>query len=324
MDFRQLRYFVAVAEERHFRRAAERLHMSQPPLSQQIQALERELNTKLLARDRRSVSLTAAGQAFLRRARGLLDQADGAAIEARQIGRGDLGRLVIGFMSAAMLSRFPPMLGALRSANPAVDVELVQLPPREQIEAVAAGRIDLGFLAVVPSKPILIDRIPVHFEQLWEEELVAALPVDHRLSGRSTIPLSSLAGEPFITLQRLPQTGHYDQVHSLCQKHGRFRVNIKQEVEQLPAALALIAAGHGVSLIPACAMDGWRDLVAFPRLKERPRIPVTMVWRPDNVSPVLAVFRNILISQRRSVFFPAVARATRLTRAHFVPLQNRH
>ncbi len=306
MDFRQLRYFIAVAEERHFRRAAERLHMSQPPLSQRIAALEEELGTALLERDRRSVRLTAAGEAFLRRARALLSQAAGAASEARRIGRGELGRLVIGFMSAAMLGRFPAMLRKFRAGNPDVVIDLIQLPPKEQIEAIASGRIDIGFLAIAPAvTQLCVEKVELRTQRVWEEELVAAIPVEHRLASHATIPLRALASDVFITLPRAPETGHYDQVLQLCQRKGGFRASIGQEVEQLPAALALIASGYGVSLMPSCVLDGWDGMVAFPRLKERPRIPVTAIWRPDNNSPVLRALWQSMSNRRGLTFFPA-------------------
>ena len=313
MDLRQFRYFIAVAEERHFRRAADRLHMSQPPLSQQIQAMEEELGVALFVRGRRPIRLTAAGETFLRRARAILEQTTNAAIEARKIGRGESGRLVIGFMSAAMLGRFPSLLRDFRAANPDVVVELAQLPPKEQMEAAAAGRIDLGFLAIAPLRQeVTVDGIQLEVSRIWEEELVAAVGAGHRLANQRTIALNALAGETFITLPRAPETGHYDQVAQLCRTRGRFRVNIGQVVEQLPAALALVAAGYGVSLVPACATDGWRGLVNFPRLKERPKIPVTIVQRVDNVSPVLAAFQKILRDERRTTFFPATeSRAAR-------------
>ncbi|TAK47859.1 MAG: LysR family transcriptional regulator [Xanthobacteraceae bacterium] len=315
MDFRQLRYFIAVAEERHFRRAAERLHMSQPPLSQQISALEEELGTVLLKRDRRSVHLTTAGEAFLRRARTLLDQASSAASEARRIGRGEIGRLVIGFMSSAMLSRFSAMLGKFRADNPDVMIELIQLPPQEQIEAIANGKVDVGFLSIAPSREKLaIEQVELKMEQIWEEELVAAVPAGHKLANQATIPLRALASDVFITLPRAPETGHYDQVLQLCEHKGGFRIKIGQEVEQLPVVLALIAAGYGVSLIPSCAIDGWQGQVAFPRLKERPRIPVTMLRRADNSSPVLEAFRRMLSVRTGPVFFPAANLRRRASR----------
>lgn len=316
MDFRQIRYFIAVAEELHFRRAAAKLHISQPPLSQQIQTLEKELGTHLLLRDRRSVQLTAAGDAFLRRARALIEQAASAAHEARQIGRGDVGLLKVGFMSSAMLSRFPPMLKAIRRENPDITIELIQLPPKEQIEAISAGRIDIGFLAIEPSLPYFSDhKAKLKVMQIWEEELVAAVPTDHPLARKKTISLRALASEAFITLPRAPETGHYDQVTRLCEQGAGFRVNIGQEVEQLPAALALIAAGYGVSLMPACVTGDWRGLVAFLKLKERPRIPVTMAWRVDNSSPVLEAFRRVLLNKSAMKFFPATMAVNERARA---------
>ena len=312
MDFRQLRYFVAVAEERHFRRAAERLHMSQPPLSQHVAALEEELGTTLLQRDRRSVRLTAAGETFLRRARALLDQASSAAREVRRVGRGEMGRLSIGFMSAAMLSRFPSILRAFRDSNPGVDVDLVQLSPKEQIAAVASGQIDIGFLAIAQAdKPLDVEGVELRTAAVWEEELVAAIPCDHRLANQETISLRALASEVFITLPRAPETGHYHQVTYLCERKGGFRANIGREVDQLPIALTLVATGYGVSLIPCCAIGDWQGLVVFPRLRGRPRIPVTIVWRTDNSSPVLQAFRQIVPGRQPLPFFSASVQSRR-------------
>jgi DNA-binding transcriptional LysR family regulator len=284
--------------------------MSQPPLSQQIAALEHELGTALLMRDRRSVRLTAAGEAFLRRARALLDQASVAATEARRVGRGELGRVVVGFMSSAMLSRFPSMLRRFHDANPDVAIDLLQFSPREQIEAVAQGRIDIGFLAIAPAQRRLsIDTTELRTERIWEEELVAAIPADHKLAKHETIPLRALATEDFVTLTRTPETGHYDHVLKLCERKGGFHANVTQEVEQLPVALALIASGFGVSLMPLCAIDGWKNLIAFPRLKELPRIPVSMIWRADNTSSALQAFRHSVLDQADRIFYAATGDA---------------
>jgi DNA-binding transcriptional LysR family regulator len=296
MDLRQMRYFVAVAEERHFRRAAERLHMSQPPLSQQIQALEEELGAKLFVRDKRSVQLTAAGEALLRRSRAIIEQAASAATETRQVARGEMGRIVLGVMSSAMLGRLVTVLERFRAQAPGVVVDVVQLPPKEQLDATAMGRIDLGFLAIEPLPPHARGDSLVTAKS-WEEELVLALPATHALARRKTVSVRELRHEKFITLPRMPETGHHDQVVHLCRVAG-FRPVVAQEVEQLPVALALIGAGYGISLVPACVMEDWRHLTVFVRLKERPRIPVTMAWRPGNDSPVLALFLRVVADCR--------------------------
>lgn len=253
MDLRRLRYFIAVAEERNFRRAAERLHMSQP--------------------------------------RAILASAQEAAVEVGHVGRGELGRLVIGFMSAAMLTRLAGILWAFRSMRPAVDVQLRQLPPKEQIAAVAAGHVDAGFLSIAPPhQSIAVGDVEISAESVWTEELVLALPHGHHLAGAKDISVRSLGAEAFISLPKAPDTGYYDQLVDLCHDTGAFRPIIRQEVEHLPEALALIAAGYGIGLMPVCVMESWSNLVAFRRLAERPNIAVTMIRRRDNRSPVLDAF----------------------------------
>lgn len=309
MDLRRLRYFIAVAEELNFRRAADRLNISQPPLSQQIQALEADLGATLFLRDRRSVELTEAGEVLLRRARAILASATGAATEVRRVGRGELGRLVVGFMSAAMLSRLAATLGVFRAARPAVDVHLTQLSPREQIAAVAAGHVDVGFLSIAPSqRSIAVGEVEILVEPVWEEELVVALPADHRLATRAEVSLRDLAAETFVTLPQAPTAGYYDQLTELCRTAGGFQPTIRQEIEQLPAALALIAAGYGIGLMPVCVTEDWHRLVVFPRLTEQPRIAVAMIWRPDNRSPVLATFRSTAGREQPPPFYTAQAR----------------
>ncbi len=302
MDLRRLRYFVAAAEEQNFRRAAARLNITQPPLSQQIQALEDELGVPLFVRDRRSVTLTEAGEVLLRRARALLAAAASAATEASRVGRGELGHLVVSFMSAAMLGRLASVLATFRAARPGVEVQLKQLPPKEQIAAIASGQVDVGFLSVAPmQRRIDVGEIEIAAASVWEEELVAALPAGHRLAKRSEIALPDLAADAFFTLPQAPETGYFDQVVALCRKAG-FEPDIRQEVEQLPAALTLIAAGYGVGLMPVCIREEWPRLAAFPRLKERPCIAVTMLWRADNRSRALAAFRAS-IGERKSLQF---------------------
>ncbi len=234
MELRHLRYFTAVARELHFGRAAEALNMAQPPLSQQIQNLEAELGVKLFDRSRRRVSLTEAGEVFLKRARVILDTADQAAVEAQRIGRGEMGRLAVGFMSAAMLDQFPPILSTFREQLPDARVELVQMPSDEQLAGVAGGHIDVGFGDLAETaETVDVNGTRVRIETIWREELLAALPPRHRLANRPTLDLTELAGEPFVTLPRAPATGFYDQVIGLCHAAG-FSPQIKQEASQLP------------------------------------------------------------------------------------------
>ncbi len=298
MELRHLRYFIAVAEESHFGRAAERLHIAQPPLSQQIKNLEDELGVELFKRTIRPIELTDAGVSFYSRARVILDAAGDAAIEVQRIGRGEQGHIVVGFMSAAMLARFPLVLRSFRNDRPDVEIRFVQMTSEEQIEAVAAGHLDTGFVAIEDQRTSMsVGNIELAVETIWREELFAALPLEHELAQMSEIPLRALADELFISLPRRPQTGYYDQLTALCGQAG-FRPRIGQEVSQLPIALTLIAAGYGVALMPQCVVQAWRDLVKFVPLARDSSIGVTMIHRPDNRSPVLAAlqesFRNEL------------------------------
>ncbi|MGE0733887.1 MAG: LysR substrate-binding domain-containing protein [Alphaproteobacteria bacterium] len=297
IELRHLRYFVAVAEELHFGRAAQRLRIAQPALSQQIKALEAEIGGLLLSRTRRSVVLTDAGMAFLRRANVILQSTADAAIETKRIARGEKGSIAIGFMSAAMLDQFPPFLKSLREALPDASVNLVQMASDEQIEAVAKGHLTAGFVDIAPRrKDIEVGAVRVAAQQVWEERLLAALPPHHRLANQSVVPLAALAEDDFITLTRKPATGFFDQTIALCQDAG-FSPRIRAEVAQLPVALTLIAAGYGVGLAPACVCPPWENQLAFVNLTSKPKIGVTLIWRRDDASPILAVLRKCIDAQ---------------------------
>ena len=194
MELRHLRYFIAVAEELHFRRAAERLHMSQPPLSQQIRQLEEEVGAVLLLRNQRKVELTAAGAAFLVRAREILDAVEDAARQARRVQRGEVGRLAVGFVGSAMYSFVPELLRAFREDKPDVGLRLHELGTTEQLRQLEDGRLDVGFVRLRGSRPGLA------FESVLDEEVVVALPDVHPLSQRPLLRLADLEGESLVLL----------------------------------------------------------------------------------------------------------------------------
>ena len=196
MELRHLRYFVVVAEELHFRRAAERLHMSQPPLSQQIRALEEEVGATLLLRNQRQVELTAAGAAFLERAREILTLVEDAALEARRVQRGEVGRLAIGFVGSAMYSFVPELLRAFREQFPDVVLRLQELGTSEQLRQLENGRLDVGFMRL----PVL--RPELRVETVCEEPVIAALPDLHPLAAKRRLSLEDLEGQPLVLLTR--------------------------------------------------------------------------------------------------------------------------
>ena len=245
MELRQLRYFVAVAEELHFRRAAERLHMSQPPLSQQIRALEDELGFELLIRTRLRVELTPAGAAFLRDARALLGELEGAVATARRIDAGQTGRLRIGFVGSALLSIVPGTVERFRASRPGVAIELRERSTVDQLRAVAAGVVDVGLV-----RPPIEDGVCLRAETVLRERTVAALPAAHPLATLTRVPLRRLAAEPHVLFPRDQAPGFHDLLIGSLAGTGAGPRVIQYAPEML-TIIGLVAAGTGVSLVPA-------------------------------------------------------------------------
>lgn len=296
MELRHLKYFIAVAEEMHFGRAAERLHISQPPLSRQIRQLEMELGFDLFVREGHRIALTEAGSTFLDRARVILETVDRTVGEAERLARGEQGRLAFGFMSAAMLPLLTPTLRTFRERSGGVVLDMVQLPPKEQLEAVANGLLDIGFVDVPGvSRTVRVIDAELMVHALRTDRIVAALPLGHRFAGRRRLRLADLAQEGFVTLGRAPATGFYDEVIGMCHRAG-FRPKIVQEVPQVPLMLALVAAGAGVSLVPKGIDKGWLDQIAFRNIDIDGSVDVSMVWRRDNRSPALSAFLRSVIA----------------------------
>lgn len=245
MELRHLRYFVSVAEELHFGRAAQRLHMAQPPLSQQIKALESELGVQLLIRSTRSVELTAAGARFLDRARAVLAAVDAATGEARLVQDGELGHLTIGFTGSATYELLPRLSRALRAELPGLTLELrgEMLTP-SQVHALRSRAIDLGFLRPPVRDPDLDVVL------LRQEPLVVALPENHPFAARSSVVLADLRDEPFISYPSQQGSVTYDAVLAACSRAGFVPKEI-QEVAETSTLVSFVAAGLGVALVPA-------------------------------------------------------------------------
>nr|MBA2348493.1 LysR family transcriptional regulator [Solirubrobacterales bacterium] len=284
MELRHLRYFVAVAEELHFHRAAERLHISQPPLSQQIRALEAELDVLLLERNRRSVSLTPAGSVFLHEARAILDAVEAATEAARSAARGESGRLAIGFVGSAMHGALPGVLREHRLTHPNVALALTELPTAGQLEALASGRIDVGVLRPPVREPGLA------FATIQTEPFVVALPSDHRLATQEEVALADLVEEPFVLLSRREAPGlHLSLAEAMSAAGGVPRV--VQEAREMQTVVGLVAAGLGVSLVPASVGDDAHHGVAYrPVAGTAPVVELALAWRPDALSPVVEAF----------------------------------
>lgn len=263
MDLRQIRYFVAVAEARSFSKAAAQLHVSQPPLSTQLKALEDELGVRLFDRTNRGVSLTAAGQVFFDEMRAVLARLERGKELARNAGRGEVGSLSIGFVSIADYSILPPALKAFRSRYPGVDVQLHELTTDAQIREIRASRLDLG-IGLGP-----IDAATLRFEALTCEALVLAAPTDHPLLGDADdapVDLRLLAGDSFIIPPRDLAPGLFDLVIGQCRAAG-FAPRITQQARQMQTVISLVACGMGVALVPASVQNLRRPGVRYRALR---------------------------------------------------------
>ena len=287
MELRHLRYFVAVAEELHFRRAAERLHISQPPLSQQIRGLEEEIGVQLLTRDRRGVALTAPGKAFLAEARIVLGAADHAVETARRVGRGELGDLSVGFVGSTMYGRVPEFLLAFRQERPGVRLRLQEMTSGAQIAALAAREIDIGFLR----PPIAAEGITV--EILFEEPLVVALPADHRLAAGRRVDVRRLAEDAIVSLSPEYAPGVYAATEGTLADAGVVP-HVVQTVTELQTAVGLVAAGLGVTFVPASLMTLNRTGVVYRPLHPKARtVRFAVAYRAADRPPVVRAFLDL-------------------------------
>ena len=293
MELRHLRYFVTVAEELHFGRAAARLFIAQPPLSQQIQQLERELGVALFARTSRRVQLTPAGAAFLAEARQILAHLGTAADTAKRAARGETGWLGIGFAASATYDLLPAVLHDFRAAFPEVALSLQELNAAEQAAALREKIIHVGFVRPYAPEPEAV----VHAVQ--REPFLAALPDRHPLTRFDSLPLSALADEPFISFPEAPAPSYAEVVRLACEGAG-FTPRVVQEVREMQTALSLVAAGFGVALLPSSVQHLHRDGVAYrPLLEPAPRTELAVVSRRDDPSPVLQNFLAVVQAQVR-------------------------
>lgn len=290
IELRHLRYFVAVAEELHFGRAAQRLHISQPPLSMQIRALEESLGVQLLERTQRRVALTQAGSAFLGEARQILARTEQATLLARRASRGEVGNLAVGFVSTADYNVLPPLLREFRQRVPAVHLALHESTTDRQLADLIDGRIDVGF--VLPP----VEDARLVYRTIHRETLVVALPARHPLARqRGKLRLAALAESPFILFPRPLAPSLYDAVVSYCSSAG-FSPHIEQEAVQMQTIVSLVSAEIGVALIPASLRHLGRTGVVYKApVEPSPFTEIGLAWRRDDALATLQVFLEIAL-----------------------------
>jgi DNA-binding transcriptional LysR family regulator len=279
---------VTLAEELHFGRAAERLHIAQPPLSQQIQQLETELGFQLFHRTKRTVQLTEAGQIFLGEVQQILRQLEQAVQAGRQASRGLRGQVVIGFVSSAAYNVLPTILRTFRTCIPDVNLELHELTTDQQLQWLRDGRIDVGFLR----PPVEEDTFC--WEIIFHESLVVALPEVHPLANQSSVSLSSLKNELFILFPRPLAPGLYDSIISFCQQ-ANFSPTVAQEAIQMQTIVSLVAAEMGVAIVPESLQHLQRTGVVYKPMQElTPKVTLAMIWRRENTSATVQRFLEVV------------------------------
>jgi len=283
-ELSQLRCFVAVAEELHFSRAAERLNMTQPPLSRQIRLLEHHVGVQLLERSSRSVSLTAAGKAFLPDAARILRIAEEATFAARRAAKGEQGNLAIGFTSASGYSLLPEVVRRLRECAPGVSLTLKELVSTTQVQALNAGEIDLGLLRPHPMNAELESRL------IATESLMLAIPESEAGQWPPEPALGNLHGKPFVMYSPYEARPFYLM---LTERFARAGVvpDIVEHIGQVHTMLALVRAGVGAALIAEGAARLKFDGIVMRRLETEP-VETVCTWRRDNDNPALQLFRR--------------------------------
>jgi len=293
MELRHLRYFAAVAEELHFGRAAARLHIAQPPLSQQIKTLENELGVKLFERTRRRVELTDAGRIFLVEALATIKQAARAEAVARAAAEGKRGRLTIGFVTSACYSVIPSAVRAFTKAHPDVELSLQEMVPAAQIAALERQEIDLGLLRPPVRHNTIVSQT------IFSEPLVVAVPRGHKLAAQKSISLKSLKDQPLILFPRKHGPGLYDVIYKAFQESGLIPIPAR-ETNEMQSILAHVAGGLGISLVPG-SLSGFHalDIVYRPIAGSKACIQLSAVWPKHHTSPLRDKFISDCMSAGR-------------------------
>jgi DNA-binding transcriptional LysR family regulator len=290
MELRRLRYFVAVAEELSFNRAAQRLHISQPPLSNQIKRLEEELGVRLFDRSSRGVQMTEAGELLLEEARRIFVQVDQTVRTVQHVGHGEVGHLTLGFVPSASNELLPPILRTFRDRYPEVDLFLREMRPDRVVHQLHNKQIDVGFLFLP------LEDASLNIECVSREPLVLALPEGHPLASEPRVGLQAVAEEPFVLparYQRMP--GLYGQVTKACRQAGFVPNAVQQDVWLMQTIVGLVAGGTGVALVPASLRNLHRKGVVYKSVYGlSPTVELGVIWRRDDRNAVLDSFLRVV------------------------------
>jgi DNA-binding transcriptional LysR family regulator len=294
LELRSLRVFAIVAEEMHFTRAAERLGIAQPPLSQQIKRLEDKIGYELFLRrsGTRKLELSPAGRSLLETAHRLLHETSQGVDAARRAANGEIGHLSVAFPSSMALTMVSLILKSYVARYPGVQLRIRQLATTQQIEALQAGTIDIGFLRSQRAHE------HIHHETIFTEDFVAVLPSSHRLAKRAYIEVGELAQERFVLFPREIGPDHHSEILDICHASG-FMPMVVQEATDWQTIAALVQAGLGVSIAPQSVTRVHLDQVAYKRLKPAKGVvaktEVSMCWRVDSVDPLVSRFRAVAV-----------------------------
>ena len=291
MELRHLRYFIAVAEEMNFSRAAKKLNIAQPPMSQQIQALERELNVQLFNRRRRPIELTVAGQFFLQEARKMLLQLDHSTHAVQQIGKGEKGTLTVGFTSSVANSILPNISRSFQAQFPEVEVIWRELPTQPQLQELRNRQLNVGFFHLPED---LTDHTEIDIHVVLQESLVVVLPNNHLLAAESQIKLASLAKEKLVLPNKYYALGLSEQIYALFYK-ANIVPNVVQDATLMLTILGLVAGGIGISILPENARNLRRKGVVYRPLADvETSVNLAAFWHRNDDSPCLTNFLKIV------------------------------
>lgn len=287
MELRYLRYFVAVAEELSFTRAAARLNIAQPPLSQQIRRLEARLGVTLLSRTKRRVELTEAGHVFLHQAYHAIHSIEQGILLAQRADRGEIGRLAIGFLVYTSYTLIPPILREFRARFPEVHVALRLLTNTQQIAALRTGQVDVSLMRPPIDNPNIASKL------ISRERFILAMPATHPLAGRATVSIKQFKNDPFIMYARDLGPAFHNALFDFCAKAG-FSPKVALEVSQINVAVGLVGAGIGVALVPQSAKRMHLDDVVYRPIVERaPSVDVLLAWQAGRHSQLLEAFIEV-------------------------------